>query len=62
MSALMYIDDILVHDNLEAVQAILCCAIYSLRSPTGTSHWYGQHENERDHLLLMIIHLGNSLV
>ncbi|OJJ94768.1 hypothetical protein ASPACDRAFT_1892172 [Aspergillus aculeatus ATCC 16872] len=38
-SALMYIDDILIHDNLEAVQAILCCAIYSVRSPTGTSHW-----------------------
>lgn len=63
MSALMYIDDILVHDNLEAVQAILCCAIYSLRSPTGTSHWYGQrHENEGNNLLLMIIYLGNSLV
>ncbi|EED12968.1 transcriptional activator protein acu-15, putative [Talaromyces stipitatus ATCC 10500] len=39
MSALMYIDDILAYDNLEAVQAILCCAIYSVRSPTGTSHW-----------------------
>lgn len=40
----MYIDDILAYDNLEAIQAILCCAIYSLRSSTGTSHWYGQHE------------------
>ncbi|KAI2695446.1 transcriptional regulator family: Fungal Specific TF [Penicillium roqueforti] len=38
-SALMYIDDILAYDNLEAIQAILCCAIYSLRSSTGTSHW-----------------------
>lgn len=62
MSALMYIDDILVHDNLEAVQAILCCAIYSLRSPTGTSHWYGLHKDQGHNLMLMIIYLGNSLV
>ncbi|KAJ6071621.1 transcriptional regulator family: Fungal Specific TF [Penicillium canescens] len=39
ISALLYIDDILAYDNLEAVQAMLCCAIYSLRSSTGTSHW-----------------------
>ena len=36
----MYIDHILLHDNLEAIQAILCCAAYSLRSSIGTSYWY----------------------
>ncbi|KAL4750035.1 hypothetical protein BDW72DRAFT_213691 [Aspergillus terricola var. indicus] len=38
-SALLYIDDILCHDNLECIQAILCSATYSLRSSKGTSHW-----------------------
>ncbi|KAL6399732.1 Zn(2)-C6 fungal-type DNA-binding domain [Ilyonectria robusta] len=35
----MYIDHILSRDSLEAIQAILCCAVYSLRSSIGTSHW-----------------------
>ncbi|KAF4997118.1 hypothetical protein FDECE_12162 [Fusarium decemcellulare] len=39
VSALLYIDDILCHDNLESIQAILCSAAYSLRSSKGTSHW-----------------------
>lgn len=39
ISAQMYIDHILPHDNLEAIQAILCCAVYSLRSSVGTSYW-----------------------
>ncbi|KAH7159549.1 fungal-specific transcription factor domain-containing protein [Dactylonectria estremocensis] len=38
-SALLYIDDILCRDNLEAIQAILCSAAYSLRSSKGTSQW-----------------------
>lgn len=38
-SAQMYIDYILPRENLEAIQAILCCAVYSLRSSIGTSHW-----------------------
>ncbi|KAH7177064.1 putative transcriptional activator protein acu-15 [Dactylonectria macrodidyma] len=39
ISAQMYIDHILPRENLEAIQAILCCAVYSLRSSIGTSHW-----------------------
>ncbi|CAM1503165.1 Fc.00g079410.m01.CDS01 [Cosmosporella sp. VM-42] len=39
ISAQMYIDPILTRDNLESIQAIMCCAIYSLRSSLGTSHW-----------------------
>ncbi|KPM46480.1 hypothetical protein AK830_g220 [Neonectria ditissima] len=39
ISAQTYIDHILPRDNLEAIQAILCCAVYSLRSSIGTSHW-----------------------
>ncbi|BCS25405.1 uncharacterized protein APUU_50116S [Aspergillus puulaauensis] len=38
-SALLYIDDILCHDNIESIQVLLCCAAYSLRSSQGTSHW-----------------------
>lgn len=37
---MLYIDEILCHDNLESIQAVLCCATYSLRSSKGTSHWY----------------------
>ncbi|KAI1610878.1 fungal-specific transcription factor domain-containing protein [Exophiala viscosa] len=39
MSAQLYIDHILPYDNLESIQAILCCAAYSLRSSIGTSTW-----------------------
>ncbi|KAL2824999.1 putative transcriptional activator protein acu-15 [Aspergillus cavernicola] len=39
ISAHMYIDHILLRENLETIQAILCCAVYSLRSSIGTSHW-----------------------
>ncbi|KAL4875624.1 putative transcriptional activator protein acu-15 [Aspergillus karnatakaensis] len=39
ISAQMYIDHILLRENLETIQAILCCAVYSLRSSIGTSHW-----------------------
>ncbi|KND91993.1 hypothetical protein TOPH_03372 [Tolypocladium ophioglossoides CBS 100239] len=39
VSALLYIDEVLSHKNLEAIQAVLCCAMYSLRSPTGPSIW-----------------------
>ncbi|RFU28297.1 hypothetical protein B7463_g8032, partial [Scytalidium lignicola] len=39
ISAQLYIDHILQLENLEAIQAILGCAVYSLRSPIGTSHW-----------------------
>ncbi|KAL3482220.1 putative transcriptional activator protein acu-15 [Aspergillus californicus] len=39
ISAHIYIDQILLPENLETIQAILCCAVYSLRSSIGTSHW-----------------------
>ena len=39
VSAMLYIDDILLQDNLECIQATLCCATYSLRASKGTSHW-----------------------
>ncbi|KAL5333333.1 putative transcriptional activator protein acu-15 [Aspergillus crustosus] len=39
ISAHMYIDHVLQGENLETIQAILCCAVYSLRSSIGTSHW-----------------------
>ncbi|KAF9879323.1 hypothetical protein CkaCkLH20_02866 [Colletotrichum karsti] len=38
-SAMLYIDDIISHDNLESIQAVLCCAVYSIRSTKGISHW-----------------------
>jgi hypothetical protein len=37
---MLYIDHIICHDNLESIQAVLCCAVYSIRSTKGTSHWY----------------------
>jgi hypothetical protein len=39
VSAMLYIDEIICNDNLECIQAILCCGAYSLRSSKGTSHW-----------------------
>ncbi|PVH84074.1 hypothetical protein DL98DRAFT_613565 [Cadophora sp. DSE1049] len=39
MSAQLYIDHVMALDSLESIQAILCCAMYSLRSPTGPSIW-----------------------
>ncbi|KAL3466250.1 fungal-specific transcription factor domain-containing protein [Aspergillus heterothallicus] len=39
VSSQLYIDHILSMENLETIQAILCCAVYSLRSSIGTSHW-----------------------
>ncbi|OAA54160.1 Transcription factor [Niveomyces insectorum RCEF 264] len=39
LSAQLYIDSILQRDNLQSVQAILACAVYSLRSPAGPSLW-----------------------
>ncbi|KAL4865039.1 fungal-specific transcription factor domain-containing protein [Aspergillus spectabilis] len=39
IAAQMYIDHVLLREELETIQAILCCAVYSLRSPIGTSHW-----------------------
>ncbi|OBT65299.1 hypothetical protein VE03_04680 [Pseudogymnoascus sp. 23342-1-I1] len=38
-SAQIYISHVLSLDNLESIQAILCCAMYSLRSPAGPSIW-----------------------
>jgi len=37
-SAQLY-PEVLSVDNVEAIQAILCYAIYSLRSPKGPSLW-----------------------
>ncbi|KAK6381560.1 hypothetical protein LTS17_004618 [Exophiala oligosperma] len=38
-AAQLYVDDVLQLENLEAIQAYLCYAVYSLRSPAGTSVW-----------------------
>ncbi|GES57132.1 related to purine utilization positive regulator [Aspergillus terreus] len=38
LSAQLYAD-VLSNDNLESIQALLCYAMYSLRSPTGPSLW-----------------------
>ncbi|CAH0052275.1 unnamed protein product, partial [Clonostachys solani] len=38
-SAAQLYPDVLSYNNLEAIQAILCYAMYSLRSPTGPSLW-----------------------
>ncbi|KAH7379941.1 fungal-specific transcription factor domain-containing protein, partial [Cadophora sp. MPI-SDFR-AT-0126] len=40
ISAQLYIDHIMALDNLESIQAVLCCTMYSLRSSTGPSIWY----------------------
>ncbi|KAL1888277.1 hypothetical protein Sste5346_009669 [Sporothrix stenoceras] len=39
MLAMRYLDAVLQKDNLQSVQALLACCIYSLRSPTGPSLW-----------------------
>ncbi|KAL4877772.1 fungal-specific transcription factor domain-containing protein [Aspergillus karnatakaensis] len=38
-AALDHIPPILELNNLESIQGILCCAIYSIRSPVGVSLW-----------------------
>ncbi|KIV78792.1 hypothetical protein PV11_06402 [Exophiala sideris] len=38
-SAQLFVDEVLKLENLEAIQAYLCYAVYSLRSPAGTSVW-----------------------
>ncbi|KAJ6055821.1 transcriptional regulator family: Fungal Specific TF [Penicillium canescens] len=37
--ALDYLPSVLALNNLESIQAILCCAMYSIRSPIGASLW-----------------------
>lgn len=37
--ALEHIAPLLDLDNIQSVQTLLCCAIYSIRSPTGASLW-----------------------
>ncbi|KAJ5958927.1 transcriptional regulator family: Fungal Specific TF [Penicillium vulpinum] len=37
--ALDHLPAVLALNNLESVQSILCCAVYSIRSPTGPSLW-----------------------
>ncbi|KAJ5157920.1 uncharacterized protein N7482_009020 [Penicillium canariense] len=39
VSAELHIGHVLALDNLEAIQAVLCCAMYSIRSPIGPSVW-----------------------
>ncbi|KAM0820228.1 putative Zn(2)-C6 fungal-type domain-containing protein [Seiridium cardinale] len=39
VSALDHVGPLLDLDNLQSVQAILCSAVYSIRSPTGPSLW-----------------------
>ncbi|PVH76155.1 hypothetical protein DL98DRAFT_657644 [Cadophora sp. DSE1049] len=38
-SAQLYMDYVIELDSIESIQAILCCAMYSLRSPVGVSVW-----------------------
>ncbi|KAH7227308.1 fungal-specific transcription factor domain-containing protein [Fusarium oxysporum] len=38
-SALLHIDHMLAQKNLESIQALLCCALYSMRSSVGRSVW-----------------------
>ncbi|KAI1630290.1 fungal-specific transcription factor domain-containing protein [Exophiala viscosa] len=38
-SAQLFVDEVLKLENLEVIQAYLCYAVYSLRSPAGTSVW-----------------------
>jgi len=38
-SAQLYMDEVIAMDSIESIQSILCCAIYSLRSPVGVSVW-----------------------
>ncbi|OQE39808.1 hypothetical protein PENCOP_c006G01253 [Penicillium coprophilum] len=37
--ALDYLPSVLALNNLESIQSILCCAVYSIRSPNGASLW-----------------------
>jgi hypothetical protein len=37
--ALDHISPLLAIDSLESLQSILCCAVYSIRSPVGASLW-----------------------
>ncbi|CAK7234280.1 hypothetical protein SEUCBS140593_008889 [Sporothrix eucalyptigena] len=39
ISAMRYMDAVLHKDNLQSVQGLLACCVYSLRSPTGPSLW-----------------------
>lgn len=38
--ALDHITPVLALNGLESIQSILCCAVYSIRSPVGASLWY----------------------
>lgn len=37
--ALDYLPSVLENDSLESIQSLLCCAVYSIRSPIGASLW-----------------------
>ncbi|KAH6988881.1 fungal-specific transcription factor domain-containing protein [Ilyonectria sp. MPI-CAGE-AT-0026] len=39
VSALLYIDHVLSKKSLESIQALLCCALFSVRSSMGPSVW-----------------------
>ncbi|RSL48901.1 hypothetical protein CEP53_009368 [Fusarium sp. AF-6] len=39
VSALLYIDHVLAKKSLESIQALLCCALFSIRSSMGPSVW-----------------------
>ncbi|KAF4433368.1 Positive regulator of purine utilization [Colletotrichum fructicola] len=38
-SAMEYMDSLLSLDNLTSIQCVLCCAVFSIRSPVGVSVW-----------------------
>ncbi|RDW70415.1 hypothetical protein BP5796_08812 [Coleophoma crateriformis] len=38
-SAQLYMDYVIQLDSIESIQALLCCTMYSLRSPVGVSVW-----------------------
>lgn len=39
-SAMEYMDSLLSLDNLSSIQCVLCCALFSIRSPVGVNVWY----------------------
>ncbi|RSL44194.1 hypothetical protein CEP51_016261 [Fusarium floridanum] len=51
VSALLYVDHVFSLRSMEAIQGILCCAMYSLRSSSGPSIWYVIAKHIAGHLL-----------
>jgi hypothetical protein len=48
-------------DNLQSIQAILCCAVYSIRSPIGISLWFVLCARVLQRATLLTVLTGNFL-